>query len=231
MDVFECIHKRRAIKKFLKKPVEKEKLGIILDAARMAPSSGNLQNWRFIIIKDMSLKSQVASACYDQLWLQEAPMLIVVVAELDKVRRFYGIRGETLFAIQNCAVAAQNMMLAATGLGLGSNFVSAFDDEVMSTIFSLPGNAKAQAVIPIGYPDEDPVVPIRYPLETLVYFNAWKRRFEELEHVLREHGEYHRKFIEKTMNKVKETHGKVEKESKGLIEQIKKKIKDIQDKP
>ena len=216
--------------KFLQKPVEKEKLGMIFDAARMAPSSGNLQNWKFIIIKDPALKGQIANACYDQLWLQEAPVIIVVCAELDKIRRFYSIRGENLYTIQNCAVAAQNMLIAATSLGLGSNFVSAFDDELMSNILSLPANAKAQAVIPIGYIENIPETPVRYPLETLVYFNKWAQRYEELEHVLRAHGDYHRKYIEEAMSTVKDVHKKVEKESKGIFDQIKKKIKDMQGK-
>ena len=120
MDVLEAIHTRRSVRKYLDKPVEWDKIGTILDAGRMAPTAGNLQPYRFIVVNDPGKIKLIAEACSQQYWIEGAPVLILIVIWLKKVKEFYGERGVDVYAVQDAAVAAQNMMLAAHSLGIGS---------------------------------------------------------------------------------------------------------------
>ncbi len=106
MDVYEAVLRRRSIRKYMDQPVEWEKLGKVIDAGRLAPSAGNLQAWKFVVVTEKELRKQVSEACLKQYWMQTAPAHIVVCAEITKLSRFYGIRGERLYSIQSCAAAA-----------------------------------------------------------------------------------------------------------------------------
>ncbi len=184
MNVFEAIATRRSIRKFTSQDVPMEILGVILDAGRYAPSAGNIQNWRFILVKNPDNKQKVAEACMQQLWIAEAPVLIVVCAETEKIKRYYGIRGERLYSIQNCAAAIENMLLTIHALGLASTWVSAFDEEILSRVLGIPGSVRPQAVLPIGYPDEIVPAPSRYDMEDLVYHEAYGSRYSNVERIL-----------------------------------------------
>jgi nitroreductase len=190
MDVFDCIKSRRSVRKFLEVPVEWDKIGQILDAARHAPSAGNLQTWKFIVVRDAGKRHQLAEAALQQWWMEKAPIFIVMCAEMRRIRQFYGVRGERLYSIQSCAAAVQNMLLAAHNLGLGACWVSAFDEDRAATILSIPEDAelRPQAIIPIGYPDEKPRTPPRLPLENNTYLEMWSKqslgKTEDLNEVL-----------------------------------------------
>ena len=101
MNVFEAVATRRSIRKFTSQDVPMEILGVVIDAGRYAPSSGNIQNWRFVLVKDVNNKQKVAEACMQQLWIAEAPVVMVVCAETEKINQYYGIRGERLYSVQN----------------------------------------------------------------------------------------------------------------------------------
>ncbi len=178
MDVFECMKSRRSVRKFLEVPVEWDKIGKILDAASFAPSAGNLQTWKFIIVRDADKRHKIAEASLQQWWMEKAPIFIIVCAEMRRIRQFYGVRGERLYAIQSCAAAAQNMLLAAHDLGLGACWVSAFDENRVSAILSIPEDAeiRPQAIIPIGYPGEKPKAPPRFSLENNTYLEMWSKQ-------------------------------------------------------
>ena len=169
-DILDLIISRRNIKEFLPKFVSWEKTSNIIDAARHAPSCGNVQNWKFIVVMDPDLKQKVAEAAYEQYEIVNAGVLIIVCAEPEKAERYYGLRGERLYTVQNCAAAIQNMLLEAQSLGLGSRWVGGFDEEALKTLFKIPEEVRPQAVIAIGYAKEIPSKPPKYPLETLVYF-------------------------------------------------------------
>lgn len=178
MDVFECIHSRRSVRKFLDIPVEWEKIGVILDAGTAAPSSGNLQTWKFIVVQDEKNRQELAEAALQQYWIATAPAIIVICAELRRIRQFYGVRGERLYSIQNCAAAAENMLLAAQSLGLASCWIGAFDEDMVARTLLIPEDAeiRPQIMLPIGYPDEQPAKPQKFPLENITYFERWSRQ-------------------------------------------------------
>lgn len=184
MELFECIKTRRSVRDFLDTPVEKEKLGQIIDAGKQAPSAGNQQTWRFILVTDMGIRLQIANACLQQLWVSHAPALIAVCAEVEKLKRFYEERGEKLYSVQSCAAAIQNMLLAAHSLGLGACWVGAFDEFRVSQILGIPGGVQLQAVIPIGYAARVPKEPMEYKLETVAFLEKWGARITNVPVVL-----------------------------------------------
>lgn len=173
MDIDECIKSRRSVRKYRDKPIDWEKITIILDAGKFAPSAGNIQNWKFIVVRSDEIRKKLAKASFDQEWMQGAPVHIVIAAEPEKAGRFYGARGERLYTIQNCAAAVENMLLTATSLGLGSCWVGAFDESKVKRALNMVEDAVPQAIITIGYPDEKPEMPPRVELEHTVYLDKW----------------------------------------------------------
>jgi hypothetical protein len=124
-------------------------------------------------VKDAEKRKQIAEACLQQYWMEQAPIFIVIFAELPKMEQHYGLRGVRLYSVQSCAMAAMQMMLAAHSVGLGTCFVGAFDENAMTRIFKLPDTARPQGVITVGYADEQPDMPMRYRLENV----AWTEVF------------------------------------------------------
>ncbi len=173
-DILELIKSRRSVRNYSDKPVEKEKLFKILEAGRWSPSSGNVQNWRFVVVNNDSLKLKLAESCLGQYWLTEAPAIIIVCSVEEKIRILFGSRGEQLYSVQNCSVAIQNMLIEATSLGLGSCWVGAYDEEKIKRILRIKdSNVSVRGLITIGYAEEVPPPPKRYELDRLVYFNKW----------------------------------------------------------
>ena len=176
MDTLECIKTRRSVRKFKDKAVEWEKVVNILHAGRLAPSAGNLQNWKFIAIREEENRKKIAEAALQQKWMEKAPVHILIIAEPEKAQRFYGVRGERLYTIQNCAAVAENMLLAAHAQGLGACWVSAFDEDTIRRAVNLPEDAIAHAIIVIGYSDENPVMPPKARIEHITYIERWWNR-------------------------------------------------------
>lgn len=179
MDILEIIKTRRNIKEFLPKFVDWDKISKILDAGRHAPSCGNLQNWKFVVVVETDLKKQLAEAALQQYEIINAGVLIVVCAEPEKAERYYGERGRGLYSIQNCAAAIQNMLLEAHSLGLGGRWIGALEEQMVKRFLSIPGEVRVQAIIAVGYPKEIPEKPPKMPLESLVYFNSWRNRIRD----------------------------------------------------
>ncbi len=186
-DIIDLIKERRTIKFFLPKFVSWENISKVIDAGRYAPSCGNIQNWKFIVVVEPDLKQSLAKACYEQYEIAQAGALIVVCAEPEKAERYYGERGRALYSIQNCAAAIQNMLLEAHSLGLGTRWIGAFSDEEVCSILSIPEGVVPQAVIALGYPKETPQKPPKYPLESLVYLNHWRNRIRDIAKYIHEY--------------------------------------------
>lgn len=226
MEVFECISTRRSIRNYLDIPVEWDKIGTILEAGRLAPSSGNIQDWNFIVVQDEEKRKAIAEASLKQHWMSKAPVHIVVCADLKKSERFYGVRGNRLYSIQNCAAAVENMLLTAHSLGLGACWVGAFDENVVSRVLNIPDYARPQAIITIGYSDEKPKEPIRYPLTTVAFLEKYGNRIKDMAAVLRDYSV----IMERNLKKGKAIFEKTGKKTGSLLTQkgkeLTKKIKE-----
>jgi nitroreductase len=151
MDTFEAIESRRSVRQF--KPERKitdEELNRILHSAVMAPSAGNTQCWRFVVVRSDDVKNRLATEAGHQHFINQAPLAIVVCADLARAHENYGARGRDTYALQETAAAVQNMLLAAKALGLGACWVGSFDEKKASEILDLKENIRPLAIIPIG---------------------------------------------------------------------------------
>ena len=178
MDTLENIYTRRSIRKFKDIPVEMEKLGQILEAGRLAPSAGNLQDWKFIIVKKPEIIEEVAKACLEQYWITSAPVLIVVCTDPSRTIEHYGDRGK-MYSYHNGATAAMSMILAAHSLGLATCWVGAFEDEMLRRALDIPDDIFMHAVLPIGYPAEKPPIPAKFKLYDVVFIESYGNRVKD----------------------------------------------------
>lgn len=178
MDVFECIAGRRSIHKFLQTPIEFDKLTQIMRAGMYAPCSGNQQNWKFILEVNREKIKSIHPLALDQDCFLSAPACIIVVAETEKEEKFFGMRGKRLYAIQNCAAATQNILLAAHALGLGAVWIGAFDENKLNDMYSVPPSARIQSLVLIGYADEVPQPRQMKDLWYLVNFDKYGNKYQ-----------------------------------------------------
>ncbi len=179
MDTLECIETRRSIRKYLDLPVEFEKLGNVLNAGRLAPSAGNLQDWKFVLVTEHDLRRQLANASSQQYWMEQAPVHIVVCSQPSKTERSYGLRGQELYSVQNAAAASQNMLLAAHDQGLGACWVGAFDEAMVRSALQMSEGARPLAIITLGYADEDPQPPTKFSVDNVTYIERWGNRIKD----------------------------------------------------
>lgn len=168
-DVIVAILERRSIRKFKPDPVPQATIGRLMDVAQWAPSAGNLEPWEFYVVLNQAKKKDLYVAANNQNFLYEAPVIIVVCAVPERSAARYGERGRDLYCIQDTATAAQNIMLAATGYGLGTCWVGSFNEEQVAKVLDLPAGHRPMVIIPVGYPDGDPVKPAKRPTQEIVH--------------------------------------------------------------
>jgi len=174
MDVLDLIKNRRSVRDYSEKKVEKNKLLKILEAGRWSPSSGNVQNWRFIAVDEDRKKMQIAEACLGQYWLTSVPVIIIVASDDSKLRMLFGQRGENVYSIQNCSVAIENMMLEAESINLASCWVGAYDEEKLLRILKIEDpNISIRGLVAIGYSKGKQPTPSRISLDKIVFFNEY----------------------------------------------------------
>jgi len=154
-EVLNTIRNRRTIRRFKPDPVDDEKLRVVLDAGRWAPSFSNLQPWKFIIIKNRELKEALDRAAKESvlpMGVSEAPVVILVCVD----RRI-----DPLHAIEAGAAATQNIALAACSLGFGTGWIGIWDTEAevaIRRLLKLGDTVRVVSLIPIGVADESPKI-------------------------------------------------------------------------
>lgn len=153
MEVYEAIYGRQSIRSFDPiREVPRELVLKLLRAACQAPSAGNLQPWRFWVIREPALKEKLVEAALGQDFISEAPVVILVLANLRVASTGYGERGTRLYCIQDTAAAIENLLLAAHSEGLGVCWIGAFDEHRVVDSCELPPHLRPLAIVPIGYP-------------------------------------------------------------------------------
>ena len=185
MDFQDVVRKRRSIRHFLDRDVPDEMILKMLDAARWAPTGGNLQPWEFIIIRNKNNREKLVSATYigymaktgkPQRWILEAPVIIATCVNLKRAFARYG-SGELTRTnvLMDGAAAIENLLLTAVDLGLAACWVSGFDQEEMAAILKIPEGMKVLALIPVGYSDRIPGKPPRLDPEDFTYYESYGR--------------------------------------------------------
>ena len=176
MEVFEAIKGRRSVRAFLQKPVPDSLVKKVLESAIYAPSAGNIQPWEFIIVREQRTKERLAEAALGQYFIAEAPVVIVVCANQKLSGRGYGLRGSTLYCIQDTAAATQNILLSVHALGLGACWVGAFREDAVKVVLNIPEGVRPVAIIPVGWPAEKPRMPRKRPLSSVVHYETYGSR-------------------------------------------------------
>ena len=161
MDVLTAIRGRRSIRSFKGDEIEPEKIEVLKDALVWAPSAGNLQSRFFYFVYNDDVKRRLVGAALGQEFILEAPLVVVGCADTGRIAVRYRERGVYLYCIEDLACSIQNMMLAAYSEGLGSVWVGAFHENEVAGILEMPEHHRPLAIVPVGYPDEDPVPPER----------------------------------------------------------------------
>jgi nitroreductase len=156
MDFWSVIEQRHSVRTFASSPVSDESVERILEAGIRAPSAGNRQPWHFVIVRSPAVKSSLKQAAFGQSFVSEAPVVIVVCAEPEQSGAVYRDRGRALYCLQDTAAAVENMLLAATALGLGACWVGAFDEGAAASAVTLPAGFRPVALIPLGVPARVP---------------------------------------------------------------------------
>jgi nitroreductase len=173
LDVFEAIKERRSIRVYTDEKVSEEDVERLIDAARWAPSAGNTQPCELVVVKDAETKRKLSDAALNQTFIEKAPVVIVVCADLNRSSRGYGSRGAHLYSLQDTAAATENILLVAQELGLATCWVGAFHEEEVAKVVNAPRNMRPVAVVPVGHPAERPLAPPKRSVNEIVHYNAF----------------------------------------------------------
>jgi len=170
MDVKEAIKKRRSVRSYKPDPIPEESLRKVLEAARLAPSGHNAQEWKFIVVKDTQKKKKLAEAALNQDFIAEAPVVIAAVSLNPEAQSTSDVPA---YAV-DLAIAVDHMTLQAVEENLGSCWIGAFDQEKVREILEIPENYKVVILLPLGFPADRAGPKIRKTIEEIVSFEKFK---------------------------------------------------------
>jgi nitroreductase len=164
MEFAEVLAARRSVRHFNPKlEVTNADITALLEAAVSAPSAGNIQPWRFFVVRSEDAKARLAGAVH-QGWATKAPVAIVVCADTRPCQARYGDRGSALYCIQDTAAAVENILLAAVDRGLASCWIGAFDEKAVAAAIGAAPLVIPVAILPVGHRAESAGRPARRPL-------------------------------------------------------------------
>lgn len=171
-DFLDLIMTRTSIRSYQDKPVEEAKIEQILRAAMAAPSAGNKQPWKFIVVRDRNLLSQISANLHTIRMAEKAPMAIVVCGDLNNT---FPEDGRDYW-VEDTSAASENILLAAHSLGLGAVWCGIYPmrerGAFMQKLLRLPENIVPLNVVPIGYPAEDPLPKDKWKPEN-IHYDGW----------------------------------------------------------
>jgi nitroreductase len=170
MDVFEAVKTRKSVRKSLDKPVEEEKLSQILEAARLAPSASNRQEWRFVVVRDKDTRMKLAEASGAQMFIAEAAVVLAACAETDGKIMHCGLPCHPI----DVAIALDHITLAAVELGLGTCWIGHFDAPAVKKILGIPDEIVVVSLMPLGYPaDPAAIAKKRLSKDQILHWEHW----------------------------------------------------------
>jgi nitroreductase len=177
--MLELISRRQSDRKYEERPVEKEKLNRIIEAARISPSANNAQPWKFIVVTDREMIKKTAEAASSKLlgmnsFVGQAPVQIIVVREkTDLPTRAAGKVKNRDYSLIDIGIATENICLQAEAEGLGSCIIGWFDEKSVKKHFGIPGSKRVELIITLGYSISNQRIKIRKPSDITVSFNKY----------------------------------------------------------
>jgi nitroreductase len=191
MELFEAIKSRRSIRKYTDAPVDDKKIDAILEAGRWAPSWSNTQCWRFIVVRDPRVKAKLTESLLrfklpDKEienpavnMLKNVPAVIVICAKMGTSGTAPGVGSGAYFTDKgdwfmfDTALAVENMVLAAHGLGLGTVIIGTFDAAKLGKILNVPEGYRVVTLFPVGVPEREGKAPPRKELSEIAFKDKW----------------------------------------------------------
>ena len=186
--IIQGLYNRKSVRVFTGEPISKEKKEMILTAATQAPTAGNQQLYTIIDVTDLELKKKLAVTCDNQPFIAEADMVLVFAADCQKwyegfqdvgaAPRKPGV-GDLMLAVTDTAIAAQNAVVAAESLGIGSCYIGDIMEnaEIHKEILHLPDYVFPAVMLVFGYPTRQQIYrekPKRVELSHVVHENAYQ---------------------------------------------------------
>jgi nitroreductase len=170
MDIYEAIRTRKSVRAYRNEPVAEEVLDRIFDAVRLAPSARNAQEWRFVVVRDPSVRARIASEAAGQQFLAQAAAIIACCAETDgRTMRC----GQPAYPI-DVAIAMDHLGLVAAAEGLGTCWIGSFDEGTVRKILGIPGPVRVVQLMSLGVPvDPSPVWKQRLERSQIVRYESW----------------------------------------------------------
>jgi nitroreductase len=165
LDAFEAIEKRRSVRSYLPDPIPDSILRKILEAGRLAPSAVNRMPWRFIVVKDPQKRKAIGDSGIFGKFLAGSPVVIAGCGDQIASPEWY---------VVDTSIALQNMVIAATGEGIGTCWIGSFDEEKVKDLLKIPNNFSVVALIAMGYPKE------KFDLARLATKLIKKKKLEEI---------------------------------------------------
>jgi nitroreductase len=169
MTVFEAIEKRYSCRDYLDKPIESDKLEKILEAARLAPSAKNLQDWRFVVVTEPGKRARLAEAANNQKFLARAGAIIIGCSNCNETMRC----GQPIAPI-DLAIAMEHIALQAVEEGLASCWIGSFYPEKVRRIVGIPQDIQIVELIALGYPADNPREANRVSIDKIVSREQWR---------------------------------------------------------
>lgn len=168
----EAVRKRKSVRTYQDKEIAQEKLERVLEAARLAPSAKNLQEWRFVVVKDKETRQKLIPAANNKAFVGNAPVIIACCAEnTDYVMRC----GQPAYPI-DVAIAIDHMTLKAVEEGLGTCWIGSFFEDQVKEILNIPKDIRVVELLILGYPtDEVEKIKQRLSLEEIVMYEKWSK--------------------------------------------------------
>lgn len=179
----DIIRKRRSVREYLDKPVEKEKINELVEASRLAPSSCNSQCWRFVAttgeIKEQITKQGMGGIIVANHWAKTAPVIIVACADLSLIAHKIGAKVKGIeYYLVDMGIAIEHLVLRATELGLGTCWIGWFNEPAIRKLLKIPRGIKIIALLALGYPKEElkEHEKQRLEIDKLLSWNKWGNR-------------------------------------------------------
>jgi len=153
MDVMNAIKTRRSVRAYRQADIPEDIYQNLLDALRFAPSACNFQPWRFVLVRQPKLRSQLAQACRGQTWIAQAPLVVAACGDPQNAYQKMGGKHNSIDI--DLAIALDHLSLAAVAHGLGTCWIGAFSEPEVKQVLNLPERTRVVALMPVGFPESD----------------------------------------------------------------------------
>ena len=173
MSFMDLVKLRKSVRSYKKgQEIDNKTLNKILEAGRLAPSAKNMQEWKFIVVRDRTLLSRLVPACKEQKFIADASAVVVGCSDMpDHVMTC----GQLAYPI-DLAIALEHMALMAAELGVGSCWIGAYEENKVKDLLDIPAHVRVVNLLVLGYPSQELstiVTTTRKDINEVVCYDKW----------------------------------------------------------